>query len=146
MILKPQGTGLITTPNYTSKKPTWIGLGSLREFGVECDCEHGYFHTAYHPNEMAEMARKSGLEVIEQGTFEKEIKYAAKIPAAIFITLRAIARLLHWQKLEIFAEKFFQQSSLFCYRLVQLSGLEKCLTALVKNGARSYVVVKKMGG
>jgi 2-polyprenyl-6-hydroxyphenyl methylase/3-demethylubiquinone-9 3-methyltransferase len=142
-ILKLGGTALITTPNYRGQKPQWISLGPLHEVGVECDCDEGYFHTAYRPKELQELSEQAGLQVVKAGTLEKQIKYAAKIPAAFLLAGRALNRIFRSKRFGLWNENFVHLHTLYCYTLCQKMGLEKWLTAKIKEGVRSYILVKK---
>jgi len=142
-VLRPGGTALLTTPNYRRKKPVWIGLGTLTHFGIDCDCGDAYFHTAYRPEELAAMAEKSGLAVIEIGTLEKEIKYAAKIPAAILIFGRMLNKILKSEKFDAANEAFFNHLTIWIYQICHFSGLEKLLLKFVPEGVRSFIIMQK---
>ncbi len=144
-VLKAGGTALLTTPNYRGERPEWIELGVLEEYGVECDCGEGYYHTAYRPEELIEMAAAGGLEVIEAGTLEKEVKYAAKLPAALLLFVRLINRLLRSERLGRANEAFFHSFTLAVYHFCRLTRLEKLLLPLVREGVRSYIIMKKPG-
>ncbi len=142
-VLRPGGTALLTTPNYRRKKPIWIGLGTLTHFGIDCDCGDAYFHTAYRPEELVKMATNAGLIVVETGTLEKEIKYAAKIPAAILIFGRLLNKTLKSDRFDAANEAFFNRLTIWIYRVCHLNGLEKLLLKLVPEGVRSFIVMKK---
>jgi len=142
-VLRQGGSALITTPDYKRKRPKWIPLASLPHYGVESPSEEGYFHTAYHPEELAQMAKKAGLSVIEMGTLEREVKYAAKIPALIFITIRALNRILKSKWLEKQNMIFFNKLTLWVYYCCHYSGTEKIVLPFFKNGVRSFVFVRK---
>jgi len=142
-VLRTNGYALLTTPNYNRQRPKWIGLGSLPQFGIDCDCEDGYFHTAYRPEELAEMAKNAGLKIVEVGTLEKDVKYAAKIPAAIFLTGNAVNKLLHSKRFENANKAFFNKLTLFIYNIARITGLNKILLKLFPEGVRSYVLMQK---
>lgn len=142
-VLKPQGQALITTPNYRGERPTWVSLGSMREVGVEGEWGDNYFHTAYRPEELAEMAHLSGLTVPESGTLEKEVKYAAKLPALLLLIGRRLNRLLRSQRFGRRNEDFFQKSSLFVHQVIERIGLTPFFLRFVKEGVRSYIIVQK---
>ncbi len=142
-VLKPGGTALITTPNYRGQKPKWIDLGPLQEYGIGCDCEKGCFHTAYRPDELRALSEQAGLQAIKTGTLEKQIKYAAKIPAAILLSGRAMNRIFRSQRFERWNERFVHTGTLWCYKLSQKLGLENWLTGKIKEGVRSYILVTK---
>jgi len=142
-VLKFDGYGLITTPNYKRHRPKWIGLGRLPRFGIGCDGEEGYFHTAYHAEELKKMAEKAGLKIIEFGTLEKNVKYAGKIPAALFIFGRSLNRLIKSRKFEQLNLWLFDKLMLWIYHACHFTGLDKMLRKFVKEGVRSYILVQK---
>jgi SAM-dependent methyltransferase len=142
-VLKNGGQALITTPNYHGLRPSWIELGSLEHYGVHSELAEGYYHTAFKPEELAGLAKTAGLAVCEQGTLEREIKYAAKLPA-VFLYLGFYGRRwLGWHALDTICEKLFNRFSLMIYRFFQFSGLEGFLLKRIREGVRTYVVVKK---
>jgi SAM-dependent methyltransferase len=141
--LKPGGQALITTPNYRKQKPKWIGLGVLREYGVDCSCNRGYYHTAFHPDELAGLAERASLLVVETGTFEKEVKYAARGPALVLWAGRAVNRILRSNRWERANERLFQILSFTVYRLSVRLRVHPWLMRRIQNGPRSYIVVKK---
>ncbi|MBN1541832.1 class I SAM-dependent methyltransferase [candidate division KSB1 bacterium] len=142
-VLRPGGTALVTTPNYSRKRPEWIGLGTLEHYGVDCDCPQGYFHTAYRPDELRRLAEESGLIVLETGTLEKQIKYAAKLPAALLLLGRFMNRFLRSERWERANEAAFQHSSWIIYRFMQVTRLEKLVLPLIREGVRSRILVQK---
>lgn len=142
-VLKSGGLALITAPSYKKTKPKWIDLGRLPHFGVECECEDGYFHTAYRPEELAEMAKQANFNIIETGFLEKEIKYAAKIPAAVYLFGNFINRFFKSKKFDKKNKEVFDKFMLLVYKICSLSGLEKILMKFVTEGIRSYVLIQK---
>ncbi len=141
--LKPGGIALLTTPNYRGERPQWIDLGVLQEYDVTCDCQEGYFHTAYRPEELAAMAVACGLDVLESGTLEKEVKYAAKIPAAILLAVRALNRVFRSRRLNHYNESLFNWLTLAIYHICHWTGLDRVLLWFVKEGVRSYIIMTK---
>ncbi len=142
-ILKPTGYALLTTPNYRRYRPEWIGLGRLPQYGISIDCEDGYFHTAYRPEQLVEFAKQAGLKIVEVGTLEKEVKYAAKIPAAIFLFGNFVNRFLHSEKFDRINKKLFDDLTLFIYDVCRVTKLEKILLKIFTDGVRSYILMKK---
>ncbi len=142
-VLKKNGKALITTPDYKKERPKWIQLASLPHYGVQSPSEQGYFHTAYHPQELTEMAEKAGLKVLEMGTTEKEVKYAAKVPAVIFISVRAFNRIIKSKWLEKKNMQFFNKFTLWIYYFCHYTGIEKFFMLFIKNGVRSFVLLQK---
>ena len=139
-LLKPGGKALITTPNYRNQKPTWVPLAGLKSF-VEGDT---YYHTAYRPEELMEMALQEDLRIMESGTLEWQIKYAAKLPALKYVVYRFLNR--HLFKSEGFDRLnfiFYEKSTLAIYWLARKTGLEQLFKRYVKEGVRSYIYVQK---
>ncbi|MDZ7724408.1 MAG: methyltransferase domain-containing protein [candidate division KSB1 bacterium] len=142
-ILAPGGEALITTPNARGKRPQWLSIGVMRDYGVRSEWENGqYFHTAYRPEELETMASKAGLTVLESGTFEKDVKYAAKIPAALLLLGRRINRLFHSPQFAAVNEAFFQNFQVFIYQCCTVCGLDKVLLKFVKEGVRTFIRVQ----
>ncbi len=114
-VLKKEGLAILTTPNYRKHRPGWVDLGSLPEFGVTIDCQDGYFHTAYQPDELREFALSVGLEVVTSGTMEKDVKYAAKIPAVIFIFGSYLNKIFRSKAISQLNRNLFNKLTLYIY-------------------------------
>lgn len=142
-VLKPGGRALITTPNYKDEKPAWVEVGCLSEYGVHGDADGRYFHTAYRPQELCELALAAGLVPVESGTLEKEIKYAAKLPAALLLIGRLLNRSLRSKKFEAWLLRRFNQLSLQIYAVCRITGLQPLLLRWIDEGVRSYIWVEK---
>ncbi len=142
-VLKPGGRALITTPNHKGEKPAWVQVGCLSEYGVHGDADGRYFHTAYRPQELSELASAVGLVPVECGTLEKEVKYAAKLPAALLLSGRLLNRLLRSIKFEAWLLRRFNQMSLQIYAFCRITGLQPLLMRLIDEGVRSYIWVEK---
>ncbi len=142
-VLTNGGRALITTPNYTRYRPQWISLGSLTRYEVNSDCEDGYFHTAYRPEELTALAQQAGLQVVAVGTFEKEVKYAAKLPAALLLTVRWCNTLLKSKRLERWNEELFNRFTNAVYYVARWSGLHRLLMPFIREGVRSYIWLEK---
>jgi len=142
-VLKRGGQALITTPNYRGRRPSWIEVGSMEQYGVHSELEEGYYHTAFRPEDLAELAKAAGLVVSEQGTLEREIKYAAKLPALFLYLGYYGRRWLGWRGMDKVCEKLFNRFSTMIYHVCHASGLEPYLLKWIGEGVRSYVVVGK---
>ena len=143
-VLVPGGEALITTPNYRGERPQWLSIGVMREYGVRSEWENEqYFHTAYRPEELENMACQAGLHVLDSGTFEKDVKYAAKIPAALLLSGRWINRLFRSSRLAAVNEKFFQDFQVFIYQCCKVCGLNRVLLKFVKEGVRTFIRVRR---
>lgn len=142
-VLKPNGCALLTTPNYRRKRPTWVGLDAMQNYGITSTWQEKYFHTAYRPQELVDFAQQAGLEVVQSGTLEKEIKYLAKIPAAFLLFGRALNKLFKSRRFAAWNETFFQRLSNFLYDMTRATLFEKAALLFVKEGGRSFIMVKK---
>ncbi|MFQ5863759.1 MAG: methyltransferase domain-containing protein, partial [bacterium] len=145
-VLKPQGVLLITTPNYKRKKPTWTSVGQMKDFGVRGIKGNHYFHTAFRPEELKSLAENNGFQVLEYGTFEKEVKYSTRIPVLFYHILRLLNRsLFRSKRIEDFDEMMLERCSLLIYKLCARLRLNNLLMRLVKEGVRSYLFATKIG-
>lgn len=143
-VLKAGGRALITTPHYTRYRPQWIGLGTLTYYEVNSDCDDGYYHTAYRPQELCDLAERAGFKVLEAGTFEKEVKYAAKLPAALMLTVRWCNTSIKSRRLERWNESLFNRFTNGVYYLARYTGLQALLMPFIKEGVRSYIWLEKL--
>lgn len=140
-LLKPGGRALITTPNYREEKPTWVRMSLLKSYGVEGEY---YYHTAYRPEELQKMCAEAGLNCMECGTLEWEVKYAAKVPALVFMAVRWFNRkTMKSAKFDERNQRIYDSFTLFCYQLGQLSRLEGLIRPFIKEGVRSYILMGK---
>jgi SAM-dependent methyltransferase len=142
-VLKPGGKALITTPNYKGRRPDWVDMGSLSDYNVQGDIDGKYFHTAYHPQELAVYAQTVGLQVLQSGTLEKEIKYAAKLPAAVLISGRLLNRLIRSRKIEQSLLRVFNALSIGIYQFCRFTHLQNFFLRFVGEGVRSFVWLEK---
>lgn len=143
-ILIPGGAALITTPNYRGEKPEWADLGVLKSYGIPGMEGEAYFHTAFRPSELVQMGQQAGLNVEEAGTIEKEVKYSAKIPAALFVVLRFLNRhSLKSARVELGLQRMFDRMSWSVYRVVKALGLNGFLLRWISEGVRSYAILSK---
>ena len=143
-MLKPGGDLLITTPNYKKERPTWIKIGEMKSYGVRGVKDDTYFHTAFRPEELKEMAESAGFTNVETGTFEKEVKYSTRIAVVLYHLLNMLNRhLVHSGKLERANETMLNKSSLFIYRFCKIIGLNGFFVSLVKEGVRSYLFARR---
>lgn len=143
-VLSPGGVLLLTTPNYSSQKPTWVDVGQMANYGIR-GVENGkYFHTAYRPEELRAFAEKVGFQVLEVGTFEKEVKYATRLPVVFYHVIRLLNRtVLKSNRVEAFNREFLDRSSLLFYRMCRKLHIHALLIRLIREGVRSYILVRK---
>lgn len=142
-VLKSGGFALLTTPNYKKMQPQWMDLGDLKNYGIDSQWNNKYYHSAFRPEELIKLARDVDLNVVESGTLEKEVKYIAKIPAAILLTGRFVNRIIKSQKFASWNEKFFQKLSIWIYFFCRITFVCRAANRLVKEGVRSYIIMQK---
>lgn len=143
-ILKPGGRFLLTTPNYTNDRPTWVSVEEMRGYGVTGVVDDTYFHTAFRPEELRTMAAGAGFEILEAGTFEKEVKYSTRIPVLFFYALNFLNKVaLHSHYLDRLNRRVLNSGSLCIYRVSCFLGINRWLTKLVREGVRSFIFVSK---
>ncbi len=143
-VLKPGGTVLITTPNYTKEKPEWVDTGNLSQYGIKGVNGDSYFHTAFKPSELSETAQNAGLEIIEKGTIEKEIRYAVKIPVLFYFLIDFINRnLFKNRKIFYWNRNLLNKLSLKIYKTACFLKVDRILQALFREGARTYLVARR---
>ena len=144
-VLRPGGKALITTPNYRKKRTDWIDMGELVHYDVHSECDDTYFHTAYRPQELADLAASVNLKIKKLGTLEKEIKYATKIPVLFLLAGRLVNRIFRSSRFDQFNQKLFDQMSIGIYSVCRITGLDKLFSKMVKEGVRSYIILTKSG-
>ena len=142
-LLQSGGRALLTTPNWRKNRPRWISLGPLEFFGVRSALEEGYYHTAYQPVELEKMAIDAGLTILESGTLEREVKYAAKIPAVFFILGRLVNKIVNSDRFSRINELFFHRSTQWIYQICRITKLEFILLKFINDGVRSFVFIEK---
>ncbi len=139
-LLKPGGKFLLTTPNYKKEKPTWIPMGELKDV-VSGD---EYYHSAFRPEELEKMALSAKLRIVQSGTFEWEVKYAAKIPVLFFWSIRFFNnRFFCSRKIEKINQRLFEKFTWLCYLICNNTRIEKIFRFFIKEGVRSYILVTR---
>jgi len=143
-ILKPGGALFLTTPNYTKEKPTWVKIGEMAEYGVQGVKDEYYFHTAFKPGELQKMSEVAGFAKIDTGTFEKEVKYATRIPVLFFHIIRWLNKLfLKSSKLDKTNKLIMDNFSLYIYNASVFLRLNSFFVKLIDEGVRSYLIARK---
>lgn len=143
-ILKPGGVLFLTTPNYSKKKPTWVKIGEMADYGVQGVKDETYFHTAYKPEELRELSGIAGFAQIEIGTFEKEVKYATRIPVLFFHFFRLLNKhLFRSPGIDKLNKLTLDKTSLHIYNLSVFLGLNKFFVKMTGEGVRSYLIARK---
>ncbi|NIR50763.1 methyltransferase domain-containing protein [candidate division KSB1 bacterium] len=143
-VLNHGGSILITTPNYRGRKPTWTEVGIMEQYGVQGVNGDRYFHTAFRPDELKSMAETVGFRVLKSGTFEKEVKYATRIPVFFYHIFDRINRhTVKSERLEQMNGAVFQEWSLLIYKLCVALHLDGFFSRLVREGVRTFLFAQK---
>jgi len=144
-ILKHGGIVLITVPGYSRKRPTWTDIGILETYHIRGIRDNMYYHTAFKPEEIASMAQDAGLYIIEKGSFEKEIRYATKIPVLFYFILEGVNKSLirskaftHWNNM------LLDRFASVIYTIARILKLDPLLQKFFKVGARTFVLARKL--
>ncbi len=135
--LKPGGMLLITCPNWNRRKPIMELPSQIRRLPVPLPEPEGYLHTAYKPEELKQMCQQAGFKTVEMGSFEKELRYWTKIPQIGYRAAQKIFGNRTW------VDKLYHSSLKLGVALLAVTGLSKIMRRLVKNGRRSYIIVRK---
>lgn len=143
-LLKPGGRVLITVPNYRGKRPEWVEIGAMKGYGIHGVRGELYYHTAFRPDELETMGRQAGFEIIETGTLEKDVKYAAKIPFFLFRIFHFLNRKTFQNpRWDIVNQRMYDALTNGICTLVRGVGLNRPLVRLISEGVRSYAIFKK---
>ena len=143
--MKRGGHILVTTPNYSRKRPERVELGILRSFDIHTGTsDNTYLHTAYRPDELAEMARAAGFTVTEMGSFEHELRGWLKPITLIQTAFNALSRRFFCSsKLIQLFTKFIKKIEINAYMVLESFFLTRILKYLFKQGRRSYIIAQK---
>ncbi len=143
--LKKGGHILVTTPNYSTIRPENVELGIIRSFGINTGTSNNtYLHTAYRPAELAKMASSAGFTVIEQGSFEHELRgWLKPLTFAETVFNNMSRRFFSSSKLIQLFERFVSKIELNAFMLLESLLVTRILKQLFKQGRRSYIIAKK---
>ena len=90
------------------------------------------------------MVKKSGLRIIDYGSFEKEVRYATKIPVIFYYIFAFFNKILF--RSEGFAQwnkNFLDRFSTVIYIVARYLHLDSILKRFFREGARTFVVANK---
>lgn len=144
-IIKKGGLVLITAPGYSYFRPKLVPLGLIRSFGInQGTAGSHYLHTAYKSCELANLAQKAGFTIIEQGSFEYELRGWVK-PLTILTNFfnRLSAKFFPDKKLNYLFFRAIGTLELNIFAVLETFSFSRFLKKLFKEGRRSYIVAKK---
>ncbi len=143
--VKKGGHVLITSPNYSQAKPSLVPLGVIRSYGVTRGTSGTeYLHTAYQPDELGNMAREAGFTILEQGSFEHELRGWLKpltIVEKVFDSLSM--RYFSASRLNQSFERFKNRMEINAFEILETFCLSWFLKRIFAQGRRSYIVAIK---
>jgi 2-polyprenyl-6-hydroxyphenyl methylase/3-demethylubiquinone-9 3-methyltransferase len=143
-VLRPGGRALFTTPNYRGRKPEWTAVGEMSDYGIKGVRGEMYYHTAFRPEELGRIATSAGFKVLEAGTFEKEVKYATRIPVTFYYMLDFLfKKVVRSDRLQKFNKRMLDSGSLLIYRVCGALRLNSLMVSFVREGVRSYIFLEK---
>ena len=136
---------LVTTPNYSYRKPEKIELGVLRSYGVTTGTSgDSYLHTAYRPEELCTLAQETGFSILESGSFEHELRGWLKPITLLEATFNALSRrYFPVSKFVQLYERFMNTIKLNLFTILDTFSFSVVLKRLFKQGRRSYIVARK---
>jgi 2-polyprenyl-3-methyl-5-hydroxy-6-metoxy-1,4-benzoquinol methylase len=143
--MKESGHILITSPNYSRTRPKQVPLGIMRSYGVlQGTSGEEYLHTAYKPDELARMTQQAGFKILEQGSFEYELRGWLK-PLTIMETAFTFIsrRFFPSSRFNLLFEKLISRIELNAFTVLDTFFLSRILHLLFRQGRRSYIVAKK---
>lgn len=144
-IMKAGGFVLITVPCYTYSRPKHISLGIMKSFGVlEGTDGQRYLHTAYKPEELAQMATRCGFKIIEKGFFEYELRGWLK-PLSVVVSVFGLVseKFFPCSRLNYMVARFTEYVKINLFYIFETFCFSKLLKSIFKEGKRSYVMVQK---
>jgi 2-polyprenyl-3-methyl-5-hydroxy-6-metoxy-1,4-benzoquinol methylase len=143
--MKKGGLVLVTSPNFTSTRPVRIPLGILRSFDINRGTEGvQYLHTAYKPAELAALAQGAGYTIIEQGSFEIELRGWLK-PITLLRRFfgEIIMHLEPASRMHQLLERGFNKLEINAFYVLDTFSFGSILRGIFSEGRRSYIVAKK---
>jgi 2-polyprenyl-3-methyl-5-hydroxy-6-metoxy-1,4-benzoquinol methylase len=143
--MRKGGWILVTSPNFTGNRPQQNQLGILRTFGIITGTEGvKYLHTAYKPPELAAMAERAGFKIIEQGSFEFELRGWLK-PLTILRRLlnSCTTRFSPTSRMIYLIEGAFGKIETNTFWVLSTFNFAWLLKKFFPEGRRSYIVAAK---
>lgn len=143
--LRPGGRVLITAPGYSRSRPAMVPLGIIRSFGIDSGTDGStYLHTAYQAKELAAMARAAGFTVLEQGSFEHELRGWTK-PFTLLLALADAlgGRYFPRSRLLFLYHQCAARIELFLFMVLDMFGFSRLLRRLFPIGRRSFVLLTR---
>ena len=141
-VLRPGGRALVSTPNREETgQREWIEADILDQYGI---AKQAYYHGAFTPDELGELARTAGLQVEEQGSFGHETRYCGKLPNAFYeLGTRINNHTFKSRRLNDAMLRWCFRMERVVYRTIAILGLRRVLNRRVPHGKFSYVIALK---
>jgi SAM-dependent methyltransferase len=143
--LKAGGRLLVTTPGYAKVRPRELSLGILKSYGIEeAPVGDRYHHTAYKPSELAALLSRAGFRVLEQGSFEHELRGWVKPLIVLSGLIDRISR--RWfprSRLNILIARGLRSFELDLFHMLDVFGFSRFLRRLFPEGRRTFVLARK---
>jgi len=144
-VVKIGGKVLITAPGYSFFRPKLVDLGIIKTFGIDRGTEGDqYLHTAYKPEELARLAEKAGFTVVEEGSFEHEIRgWVKPLTIMTYLYNGFIAKRAPNSKLNYLFVRAMHALERNIFFILETMGFSVLLRTMFKEGRRSHVLAKK---
>lgn len=144
-IVKRDGHVLITSPSYSHAKPALVPLGILPSYGVvKGTSGTKYLHTAYKPDELSQLAQAAGFTVVEQGTFEHELRGWLKPVTALERAFDSLSmRCFPASRFNQLFERFKHLFEINTFQILDTFYFAWILKRIFAQGRRSYIVATK---
>lgn len=143
--LKTGGRVLVTTPGYAKVRPRDLSLGILKSYGISAapDGDH-YHHTAYKPSELAGLLSEAGFKVLEQGSFEHELRGWVK-PLVVLgnLTARVSGQWFPKSRLNILITQAFRRFEVDLFQILDTFGFSNYLKKAFPEGRRTFAFAGK---
>jgi SAM-dependent methyltransferase len=141
-VLKNGGRVLITTPGYKRVRPRELSLGILKSYGIASapDGDH-YRHTAYKPSELAALVSDAGFKVLDQGSFEHELRGWVKPLIVLSHGIDIISgRWFPHSRLNILIARVLRQVEVNLFYMLDPFGFSGFLRKAFREGRRTFVL------
>jgi SAM-dependent methyltransferase len=143
--LKAGGRLLVTTPGYARVRPRELSLGILKSYGIDqAPAGDRYHHTAYKPAELAALVSEAGFQVLDQGSFEHELRGWVK-PLVVLSGLidRVSGRWFPRSRLNILIAGALRSLELDLFHMLDVFGFARLLRRFFPEGRRTFVLARK---
>lgn len=144
-VLRKDGQILITVPGYTTIPVQLIPLGIMRSYGIAQGTQGTLMlHKAYKPHELAQLVADAGFEVLDKGSFEKELRLWQKPLTFIERVVSFLSeRYFPHSKINQLFTRTIERIKIDLFFIFDTMQFTRVLRLLFKEGRRSFVIAQK---